>query len=199
MRYQRVPREIKFKLYQHMKTKGISKLGYSYEPFFNDVVKKKRICVFVSKSKKHFNGVLMRRGQIPTLSYTKTDPKVRQNFTKCHELAHLLLNHQGKSDSYKEAEANRVASFLLMPDIVLLAKIIYRKDTFQRLKQELCVSAEALRIRLIQLLQDWTNCSFGLIRLYVRQYALGYREMYVKKLRSVEKKIIHEYEKVLVI
>ena len=198
MRYQSVPREIKFKLYQHMKSKGISKLGYSYEPFFNDVVRRKRICVFVAKSRKHFNGVLLRRGQIPTLSYTRTDPKVRQNFTKCHELAHLLLNHQGEGDKYKEAEANRVAGFLLMPDIVLLAKIIYRKDTFHQLRRALCVSAEALRIRLIQLIQDWSNCPFHLIKVYVRQYALGFREMYERTLKSVEKKIVREYERVLV-
>ena len=194
MRYHSVPRELRIKLYQHMKEKGISKLCYNYEPFFNDMVSKKRVCVFSTGPKKHFHGSLIRDTIAPTISYVRTDPNVRQNFTKCHELAHLLLNHHNETIK-GEREANRVAGFILMPDIVLVAKIIYRKDSFNKLRHDLKVSAEALRIRLIQLIQDWTNYPFRLIQLYVRQYALGFRKMYEQTLRSAEQLIISDFRR----
>ncbi|WP_234701695.1 ImmA/IrrE family metallo-endopeptidase [Streptococcus equinus] len=58
----------------------------------------------------------------------------------CHELGHFVLGHsgkcftelRGKSDSVKEREANIFSATVLMPDIVLLAKIFYRKDSFQK-------------------------------------------------------------------
>ena len=195
MRYQCVPKEIRGELYRHMKANGTSKLHYSYEPFFEAVVKKHRVCVFTTQARRHFNGVLVRDSWFKTISYTKSDPKVRQNFTKCHELAHLLLDHPETASEQVELEANRVAGFLLMPDIVLVSKILYRQDDFHQLRRELRVSAEALRIRLAQLLQDWTDCPYPLIKNYVRQYGLGAPEKYAQTLRSAEDLIVREFKR----
>ena len=77
MRYQCVPKEIRVRLYRHIKTNQTSKLHYSYEPFFDAVVKKHRVCVFTTQAKRRFNGVLVRGPRIKTISHTKSDPKAR--------------------------------------------------------------------------------------------------------------------------
>lgn len=52
------------------------------------------------------------------------------------------------SDSLQETEANLFSAFILMPDVVLLSKIYFRRDSFQMLLKDLTVSAEALEYRL---------------------------------------------------
>ena len=96
-----------------------------------------------------------------SFSYEKDNPKVKQNFTLCHELGHFVLNHNGtcftesvdNQESLLEREANIFSALVLMPDIVLLSKIYYSCDSFQRVQESLEVSKQALYYRLIDLLR----------------------------------------------
>lgn len=93
--------------------------------------------------------------------YEKDNPKVKQNFTLCHELGHFVHNHNGtcftesidNQESILEREANIFSEVVLMPDIVLLSKIYYSYDSFQRVQESLEVSKQALYFRLIDLLR----------------------------------------------
>ena len=57
---------------------------------------------------------------------------MKQNFTLCHELGHFILEHEGNyfaesidnQESLLEREANIFSAIVLMPDIVLLSKIL---------------------------------------------------------------------------
>ena len=64
-----------------------------------------------------------------SLSYERDNPKVKQNFTLCHELGHFILNHSGtcftesveNQENVLEREANIFSAVVLMPDIVLFS------------------------------------------------------------------------------
>ena len=81
----------------------------------------------------------------------------------CHELGHFILKHEGSyfaesvdnQESILEREANVFSAIILMPDIVLLSKIYYSCDTFQKIKEDLEVSKQALSFRLIDLLRHY--------------------------------------------
>lgn len=49
----------------------------------------------------------------------KTSNEYRQNFSKCHEIGHLILGHK-KAEAIEEAEANFFASYLLAPSCLVL-------------------------------------------------------------------------------
>jgi len=96
----------------------------------------------------------------------KHEPSYRQRFTLAHEISHFLLHKRliglGISDNIlyrsrlsdtKEAEANRLASDILMPiDIVKEAKTNLATprlaDAVSPLANQFGVSEEAMRIRL---------------------------------------------------
>lgn len=96
-----------------------------------------------------------------SFSFERDNPKVKQNFTLCHELGHFILKHEGSyfaesvdnQESVLEREANVFSAIVLMPDIVLLSKIYYSCDSFQKVKEDLEVSRQALYFRLIDLLR----------------------------------------------
>lgn len=97
-----------------------------------------------------------------SFSYEKDNPKVKKNFTLCHELGHFLLNHRGtcftesteNQENILEREANVFSAVILMPDIVLLSKIYYSCDSFKRVQDNLEVSKQALYFRLLDLLRE---------------------------------------------
>ena len=75
-----------------------------------------------------------------SISYESQNPLVKQNFTKCHELGHYILEHSGNQftemsnsndTTIDEIEANLFSAYILMPDIVLFSKIYYRFDSFK--------------------------------------------------------------------
>ena len=133
-------------------------------------------------SRRKIDGLTLidRRGRT-SLSYEKENSRVRQNFTKCHELGHFLLGHQGSvftelkenQFSLEEIEANYFSACLLMPDIVLLSKIFYQKLTFQEVADSLAVSAEALSIRLMDLLGYLLNEQKERVQSIISHYQLG--------------------------
>ncbi|MGV1751731.1 ImmA/IrrE family metallo-endopeptidase [Agrobacterium sp. CG674] len=100
------------------------------------------------------------------ITINKHEPKHRQRFTLAHEVAHYLLHREligvGLSDNIlyrskltdeKEAEANRLASDILMPRSVLRSWIDNCEqkkaaDYVSRVSMEFGVSEEAMRISL---------------------------------------------------
>ena len=87
-----------------------------------------------------------------SFSYERDNLKVKQNFTLCHELGHFILKHDGNyfaesidnKENLLEREANIFSAVVLIPDIVLLSKIYYNRDTFHQVQNSLEVSKQAL-------------------------------------------------------
>lgn len=77
-----------------------------------------------------------------SFSYEKENPIVKQNFTKCHELGHFIIGHDGNmftelssgSESRLETEAN------LFSAVILLSNIYYHSAPFSQLISDLVVS-----------------------------------------------------------
>ncbi|EPX11214.1 ImmA/IrrE family metallo-endopeptidase [Streptococcus agalactiae] len=139
-----------------------------------------------------------------SFSYEKDNSTEKQNFTMCHELGHFVLGHsgkcftelRGKSDSVKEREANIFSATVLMPDIVLLAKIFYRQDSFQRVKADLVVSCEALIYRLVNLFVNLLLDSRDKVYQVVYHYYHGNNQYILDYFRIAKEKIIKEYQEV---
>ena len=127
---------------------------------------------------------------------------MKQNFTKCHELGHFLLGHSGSlftelkggSDSKHETEANLFSAIILMPAIVLLSKIFYRHDSFQKVMSDLSVSAEALKFRLLDIFRFYTNEKYDAIVRAISAYQRGVVNGVLRFFDEIKEKIIAKYE-----
>ena len=99
----------------------------------------------------------------------------------CHELGHFILKHDGSyftelvdnQESILEREANVFSAIVLMPDIVLLSKIYYACESFQKVKEDLEVSKQALYFRLIDLLRIYKVDTESAIKQAVDEYLDG--------------------------
>ena len=145
-----------------MKDNNISLLNYYFNYFFQYCIQKYQIQVISHHFTNHkIEGLTIIDEYGISFSYEKDNAKVKQNFTLCHELGHFVLNHNGtcftesidSQESILEREANIFSEVVLMPDIVLLSKIYYSYDSFQRVQESLEVSKQALYFRLIDLLR----------------------------------------------
>ena len=160
--YTRVSRTTKQQLYQYMKDNNISLLNYHFNSFFQNCVKINKIKVMSHHfTNNNIEGLTIIDEFGISFSYERDNPKVKQNFTLCHELGHFILKHEGtyfaesiyNQESLIEREANIFSAVVLMPDIVLLSKIYYSCDSFQEVQESLEVSKQALYFRLIDLLR----------------------------------------------
>ena len=79
----------------------------------------------------------------------------------------------GNQESILEREANVFSAIVLMPDIVLLFKIYYACDSFQKVKENLEVSKQALYFRLIDLLRVYQVDAETAIKQAVDEYLDG--------------------------
>ena len=145
-----------------MKDNDISILNYNFNYFFQHCIRKYQIQVISHHFSNHkIEGLTIIDDYGISFSYEKDNPKVKQNFTLCHELGHFILQHKGtcftesvdNQESLLEREANIFSALVLMPDIVLLSKIYYSCDSFQGVQESLEVSKQALYYRLIDLLR----------------------------------------------
>ena len=158
-----------------MKLNKVHPLYYTFQDYFNYEVNKKNILVIPHHIRIDIAGFNI-NDDVLTISYQDSDSINRQNFTKCHELGHILLNHSGRvftdfhDDSLQEREANFYAAFLLMPDIVLLTKIFYQQMTFQEVETALQVSGQALKTRLT----DFLNFELEINRVSANQIVEDY-------------------------
>ena len=160
--YTRISKFTKHVLYQYMKDNDTSLLNYNFNYFFQHCIQKYQIQVISHHFSNHkIEGLTIIDDYGISFSYEKDNPKVKQNFTLCHELGHFVLNHNGtcftesidNQESIQEREANIFSALVLMPDIVLLSKIYYSCDSFQGVQESLEVSKQALYYRLIDLLR----------------------------------------------
>lgn len=193
-------------LYSFIKLYNISKINYTFENYFNHIIKKHKIKLLPH----HFSdeailGLTLIDNLGISFSYETSSIPTRQNFTKCHELGHLILQHSGtvfaentQNNDQQEKEANYFSSFILMPDIVLLTKIFYQKKTFQETKLELKVSTLAFELRLNELLIHQGSISSNTAQKLVKSYITGSNKPIIKIFASLKDKIISEYENVYI-
>ena len=130
-------------LYQYMKNNDISLLNYNFNYFFQHCIQKNQIQVISHHFSNHkIEGLTVVDKLGTSFSYEIDNPKVKQNFTLCHELGHFILKHDGNyfaesidnKENLLEREANIFSAVVLIPDIVLLSKIYYNRDTFHQVQ-----------------------------------------------------------------
>ena len=140
--YTRVSSATKQELYQYMKNNDISLLNYNFNFFFQYYIREHSIQVISHHfSNRKIEGLTVVDELGVSFSYERDNPRVKQNFTLCHELGHFILGHEGNyftesidnQGNLLEREANIFSAVVLMPDIVLLSKIYYSCDTFQQI------------------------------------------------------------------
>ena len=196
----------KKELYSFIKLYNISKINYTFEEYFNYIVQKNKIKLLPHHfSDKAILGLTLIDNLGISFSYEISSISSRQNFTKCHELGHLILKHSGtvfaentQNKDQQETEANYFSSFILMPDIVLLTKIFYQKKTFQETKLELKVSTQAFELRLNELLIHQGNIPSNTAKKLVKSYITGSNKPISKAFASIKDKIISEYESIYI-
>ena len=206
-RYSQIKEVANRYIYKYIKENDSSLLGYNFEGFFNHVVESHNIKVMEHHfSSRKIEGLTLIDESGISFSYEKENPQVKQNFTKCHELGHFLLQHTGsfftelkdESDSIFESEANLFSAFVLMPSIVLLSKIFYRHDSFARVMKDLKVSAEALVYRLRYLFSNETTHSLDKVNHAIQDYKNGQLDRIVDMFSLLKSSIIAEYQQVII-
>ncbi|OHX26493.1 hypothetical protein BKX95_10120 [Streptococcus iniae] len=187
-----------------MKLNDIKSKYYTYHSFFNYYSEELDIITIESKLHKNISGFsIIDNNNFPSIFYQKNHSITRQNFTKCHELGHLLLGHEGHSftddniNPTTEYEANYFASFILAPDIVLLYKITYENQTFKTILTDLQISKECLEIRLFYLLKDYSNLTNKEIKLIISDYLRNKNQDICISIEAIKNKIILDYNRIV--
>ena len=138
-----------------------------------------------------------------SFSCEEDNPVTKRHFTLCHELGHFILKHEGSyftesvdnNESELEREANIFSAIILMPDIVLLSKIYYSCDTFQKIKEDLEVSKQALSFRLIDLLRHYEVDDESAIKQAVEEYKDCQNASLYRYFHQVKEVLIAEFNK----
>ena len=200
--YARISKSTKHVLYQYMKDNDISLLNYNFNYFFQYCIQKYQIQVISHHFSNHkIEGLTVADELGISFSYERENPKVKQNFTLCHELGHFMLKHDGNyfsesidnQESLLEREANIFSAVVLMPDIVLLSKIYYSCDTFQQIQNSLDVSKQALFFRLLDLLREYYPGKEGFIKQAIEEYIEGQNATLLLLFHSIKEQIIKEF------
>jgi len=189
-------------LYQYIKDHDISLLNYNFNYFFQYCIQKYQIQVISHHFSNHkIEGLTVIDELGISFSYEKDNPIVKQNFTLCHELGHFILEHDGNyfaesidnQENLLEREANIFSAVVLMPDIVLLSKIYYSCDTFQKIQNSLDVSKQALYFRLLDLLREYDPRKEGSIKQAIEAYIDGQNASLLLLFHGVREQIIKEF------
>ena len=187
-----------------MKDEEISTLNYHFRYYFNHCIHKNHIQVISHHFSNHkIEGLTVVDKLGISFSYEIDNPKVKQNFTLCHELGHFILNHEGNyfaksidnQDNLLEREANIFSAVVLMPDIVLLSKIYYNRDTFNQVQKSLEVSKQALFFRLLDLLREYYPDKDSEIKQAVEGYIEGENASIFCLFHDIREQIIGEFQK----
>jgi hypothetical protein len=180
--YSRVSETTKQALYPFMKEEEVSTLNYHFRYYFDYCIDVNQIQVIPHHFSNHkIEGLTVIDELGTSFSYEKDNPVTKRHFTLCHELGHFILKHDGSyftesvdnQESIIEREANVFSAIILMPDIVLLSKIYYACDSFQKVKEDLEVSKQALYFRLIDLLRVYQVDAETAIKQAVDEYLDG--------------------------
>ena len=170
------------------------------------VVKSLKISIYDdNKPKKFLEQVLHGLTVVDELgtsfSYERDNPKVKRNFTLCHELGHFILDHEGayfaesvdNQEDILEREANIFSAVVLMPDIVLLSKIYYNCETFHQIQNSLEVSKQALFFRLLDFLREYYPDKDSEIKQAVETYIEGKNASIFRLFHDIKEQIIDEF------
>ena len=170
------------------------------------VVKSLKISIYDdNKPKKFLEQVLHGLTVVDELgtsfSYERDNPKVKRNFTLCHELGHFILEHNGNyfaesidnQENLLEREANIFSAVVLMPDIILLSKIYYSCETFHQVQNSLEVSKRALFFRLLEFLREYYLDKDSEIKQAVDIYIEGNNASIYRLFHNIKEKIIEEF------
>lgn len=200
--YTRVSSTTKRALYQFMKDHDISLLNYRFDSYFQFCVQKNKIQVLSHHFTNHkIEGLTVVDELGTSFSYERDNPKVKQNFTLCHELGHFILKHDGNyfaesienRENLLEREANVFSAVVLMPDIVLLSKIYYNCETFQQVQNSLEVSKQALFFRLLDFLREYYPSKYNEVKQAVETYAEGKNFSIFRLFHKIREKVIEEF------
>lgn len=200
--YTRVSSTTKRALYQFMKDHEISLLNYHFDYFFQFCIQENNIQVLSHHFSNHkIEGLTVVDGLGTSFSYERDNPKVKQNFTLCHELGHLILKHDGSyfaesidnQENLVEREANIFSAVVLMPDIVLLSKIYYSCDTFHQVQNSLEVSKQALFYRLSDFLREYYSDNEGEATQAIESYIEGKNSFIFHLFHDIREQIIEEF------
>lgn len=200
--YTRVSNATKQVLYQYMKDNNISLLNYSFNYFFQYSIHKNQIQVISHHFSNHkIEGLTVVDKLGISFSYERDNPKVKQNFTLCHELGHFILKHDGNyfaesidnQENSIEREANVFSAVVLMPDIVLLSKIYYNCETFHRVQNSLEVSKQALFFRLLDFLREHYPSKDNEVKQVVEAYIEGKNASIFRLFHDIKEQIIEEF------
>ena len=186
-----------------MKDHDISLLNYNFNYFFQHCIQKYQIQVISHHFSNHkIEGLTVIDELGISFSYEKDNPIAKQNFTMCHELGHFILKHEGNyfaesidnQGSILEREANIFSAIVLMPDIVLLAKIYYNCNSFQHIQNSLGVSKQALFFRLLDLLREYYPGKENTIKQAIEAYVEGKNASLLLLFHSIKEQIIMEFK-----
>lgn len=200
--YTRVSSATKRLLYQYMKDADISLLNYNFNYFFQHCIQKHQIQVISHHFSNHkIEGLTVVDELGTSFSYEVDNPKVKQNFTLCHELGHFILKHDGNyfaesidnQENLLEREANIFSAAVLMPDIVLLSKIYYKCENFQQVQNSLEVSKQALFYRLSDFLREHYSDNEGEVTQAIESYIEGKNDSIFRLFHDIREKIIEEF------
>lgn len=203
--YARVTQIARQHLYQFMKDNQISTLNYRFDYYFDTCVEVYDIKILEHHfSNRKIEGLTMIDDEGISFSYEKENPIVKQNFTKCHELGHFILGHDGNiftelssgNESRLETEANLFSAVILMPDIVLLSNIYYRKALFSKILADLVVSAEALVYRLSDMFRYYLDSDYQTIKQAISAYQQNHNQAILALFDQVKDEIETEYKAV---
>lgn len=200
--YTRVSSTTKQALYQFMKDHDISLLNYRFDYYFQFCVQENKIQVLSHHfSNRKIEGLTVVDGLGTSFSYERDNPKVKQNFTLCHELGHFILKHDGNyfaesidnQENSIEREANVFSAVVLMPDIVLLSKIYYSCDTFYQVQNSLEVSKQALFYRLSDFLREHYSDNEIEVTQAIESYIEGKNSSIFRLFHDIREQIIEEF------
>lgn len=185
-----------------MRDYNLSLLNYDFNYFFQCCIQENKIKVISH----HFSNLKIEGLTVVdelgiSFSYERENPKVKQNFTLCHELGHFILKHEGNyfaesidnQENSIEREANVFSAVVLMPDIVLLSKIYYSCDTFYQVQNSLEVSKQALFFRLLDFLREYYPDKDSEIKQAVEAYIEGKSDSIFRLFHDIREKIIEEF------
>ena len=200
--YARISKSTKHVLYQYMKDDDISLLNYNFSYFFQYCIQKNQIQVISHHFSNHeIEGLTVVDELGTSFSYERDNPKVKQNFTLCHELGHYILKHDGNyfaesidnQENMLEREANIFSAVVLMPDIVLLSKIYYSCDAFHQVQNSLEVSKQALFFRLLDFLREYYPGKDSEIKQAIETYIEGENASIFRLFHNIREQIIKEF------
>lgn len=200
--YTKISNTTKQVLYQYIKDNDISVVNYHFKSFFQRCVEKNSIQVISHHFSNHkIEGLTIIDEYGISFSCERDSPKVKQNFTLCHELGHFVLRHDGSyftetidnQESIIEREANIFSAIVLMPDIVLLSKIYYSCDGFQKVQENLEVSKQALYFRLLDLFREYSPYNEDGIKQAINSYIQGQNASIILLFHEIKEQIISEF------